>query len=60
MAKIKRTSLPIFWDLGNIKNSQTLREKLEDGWRINRVDELRDENRPVLMYILEKDVYDEY
>ena len=59
MKTVRQISLGVYWNTrGKLENSHELYAHLENGWRINRVDELHDGRRPVLMYILEKDVYD--
>ena len=60
MTEFERTSVPVFWTTRNygittLKNWENLNERyLSKGWEIERVDELHDNDRPVLMYILRK------
>lgn len=55
---VRLTSLEVYWSTrGKLENSHELRICLENGWKVNRVDALDDGHRPVLIYILEKDVY---
>lgn len=60
----ERVAIPIYWAFENyedhndilIRNLKILNEDyLNKGWEIERVNELKDANRPVLMYILKKE-----
>lgn len=48
-------SIPVYWCNGIIKNIDILDDRLSKGWKIERVDQLRDRYNPVLMYIVEKE-----
>lgn len=59
----ERVAIPIYWAFENyenhndilIRNVKVLNEEhLDKGWEVERVDELKDANRPVLMYILKR------
>ena len=59
----KRVAIPIYCAFENyedhndilIRNMKVLNEEyLDKGWEVERVDELKDTNRSVLMYILKK------
>ncbi len=57
----ERVAIPIYWSFENdtdmyIANWESLNKKyLAEGWEVERVDKLKDANRPVLMYILKKE-----
>ena len=60
----ERVAIPIYWSFENyedhndilIRNVKVLNEEyLGKGWEVERVDELKDANHPVLMYILKKE-----
>lgn len=60
----KRVAIPIYWAFENyenyndalIRNVKVLNEEyLNKGWEVERVDELKDTNHPILMYILKKE-----
>lgn len=57
----ERIAIPLYWYSNTlsgifIKNRKQLNEQyLSKGWEIERVDELHDNDRPVLMYILRKE-----
>nr|DAT41905.1 MAG TPA: hypothetical protein [Caudoviricetes sp.] len=60
----KRVAIPIYWVFENyenyndilIRNVKVLNEEyLDKGWEIERVDELKDINHPILMYILKRE-----
>ena len=57
----ERVAIPIYWSFEHdtdmyIANWESLNKKyLAEGWEVERVDELKDANRPVLMYILKKE-----
>lgn len=59
----ERIAIPIYWDNSNanvtrihLENLEQLNEQyLSKGWEIERVDELHDNLRNVLMYILRKE-----
>ena len=60
----ERVAIPIYWAFENyenyndalIRNVKVLNEEyLNKGWEVERVDELKDPNHPILMYILKKE-----
>ncbi len=57
----ERIAVPLYWNTSGyasitIKNWEQLNEQyLSKGWEIERVDELHDNSRPVLIYILRKE-----
>ncbi len=61
----ERKAIPIYWDSNTlsgvyVKNWKQLNDQyLSKGWEVERVDELHDDNHPVLMYILRKEKNEE-
>ena len=57
----ERIAVPLYWDSNTltgifVKNWKQLNEQyLSKGWEVERVDELHDNEHPMLMYVLRKE-----